>query len=130
MVKDFASMYERVLEARDNDIQDRIRLAEGQIDRHFEPGDRVLLFKTEDMRTKPGLTRKLLAPASTGYLIQEKVGPYRYLVLNTRTKRVLDCHVNRLLLDLSTPYELRLREEGLNQEWRGLAKDLKGKGHA
>lgn len=127
LVKNMRDMHGLVTAQRSSDIDKRIAAAEERIQRTFSPGDYVLLFSTPESRRKPGVSRKLLSPAKNCFVVISQKSKYTYELQNTRTGISTVAHVDRMLLDLSTPYERRLRDELGNGEWTGLASDSEGK---
>lgn len=113
-----------VMASRDEEAEKRIALAENRIQRSFDVGDKILLFKSPSERRKTGVQRKLISPAKNCYVVIKKRSPYTYVLENTKTHRQTVAHVDRMLLDLATPYEHRLRE--LPHGWTGLSTDTAG----
>jgi hypothetical protein len=113
-----------VVASRDEEAERRIEQAESRIQRSFTTGDKILLFKSPSERRKTGVQRKLISPAKNCYVVISKRSPYTYVLENTKTHRQTVAHVDRMLLDLATPYEHRMRE--LPNGWSGLSSDTAG----
>lgn len=82
----------------------------------FKVGEAVILKRPQHGNMNRGIHKKMLLPGQWGWFITERQGEFRYGLRNRYTNKITSATADKLLLDLATQYELRLRERAYNRQ--------------